>query len=253
MAGITLVAPHGYRAAEPLHREKHGAMGVAAANYQWCADINAIPLGAGELISASAHYPIAFTRDDETGEFMPVAVLGLRRAENLFVDTQGAWQANHYVPAAARCFPFCIATIPATDGRAPQRLVCVEPSGLSAEGERLFNADGSATALWQSTQQFLETVEAAKLKARVLCKRLDALGLLTPFEALALPRDGQRIRLHGLFRVDEEKLNAVPGKDLRVMLRKGELKAIYAHLLSLEQFATLLRLATGRQARAGKP
>ena len=48
------------------------------------------------------------------------------------------------------------------------------------------------------------------------------------------------MRLKGLFRVDEERLQAVPGRDLRVLMRKGELRAIYAHLLSLENFARLM-------------
>ncbi len=56
------------------------------------------------------------------------------------------------------------------------------------------------------------------------------------------------MRLQGLFRVDEEKMNAIPGKDLRVMLRKGELKATYAHLISLENFAALMELAVARDA-----
>ena len=82
----------------------------------------------------------------------------------------------------------------------------------------------------------------------MLCKRLESLGLFTPFEALALPRAGKRMRLQGLFRIDEEKMNAIPGKDLRVMLRKGELKAAYAHLISLENFAVLMELAVQRDA-----
>ena len=57
------------------------------------------------------------------------------------------------------------------------------------------------------------------------------------------------MRLQGLFRVDEERMNAIPGKDLRQMLRKGELKATYAHLVSLENFAKLMQLAVERDAR----
>ena len=118
-----------------------------------------------------------------------------------------------------------------------------------ADAPPLFAADGAPLPAWDTIQRLLEAIESARQQTRVLCKRLDALGLLVPFEALAMPRQGQRMRLQGLFRVDEERMNAIPGKDLRQMLRKGELKATYAHLVSLENFAKLMQLAVERDAR----
>ena len=253
MASLPVRAPLGYQKLVPLNREAHATLGLAAASQQWCAGLNAVHLNAAEFASAATSYPIAFARDDETGEFMPMAVLGLRSAENLFVDAQGRWLPRCYLPAYVRRYPFCIAEIPDREGRAPQRLVCFEDGQLVPGGEPLFDAGGKATPAWDNTQRLLEAIEASRQQTRVLCKRLESLGLFTPFEALALPRAGKRMRLQGLFRVDEEKMNAIPGKDLRVMLRKGELKATYAHLISLENFATLMELAVLRdqQTKAG--
>jgi len=250
MATLQIHAPLGYQRVVPLHRESHAALGLPPPSHHWCSKLNALPLNAAEFGSAAASYPIAFTRDGESGEFSPMAVLGLRSAENLFVDAEGQWLARCYLPAAVRRYPFCIAEIPDAKGRAPQRLVCVEEGALSANGQPLFTAQGEATPLWENTQRLLEAIETSRQQTRVLCKRLDALGLFTPFEALALPRAGKRMRLQGLFRVDEEKMNAIPGKDLRVMLRKGELKATYAHLVSLENFAALMQLAVERDQAA---
>ena len=92
-------------------------------------------------------------------------------------------------------------------------------------------------------QQLLEAVEGSRQQTRVLTRRLEALGLLVPFDAVAMPRQGDRMRLQGLHRVDEERLLQVPGRDLRTMMRKGELRAVYAHLNSLENFGRLLDLA----------
>ncbi len=248
-APLAVRAPLGYRQLIPLNREAHSKLGLAAPRYEWCAALNAVHLNAAEFASAAACYPIAFARDDDSGEFTPMAVLGLRNGENLFVDTQGQWLARSYLPAYVRRYPFCIAEIPDREGRQPQRLVCVEDGELTAGGAALFEASGQPTALWDNTQRLLEAIEASRQQTRVLCKRLDALGLFTPFEALALPRAGQRMRLQGLFRVDEEKMNAIPGKDLRVMLRKGELKATCAHLISLENFAALMELAVARDTQ----
>ena len=242
------LAPPGYGKLVPLDRQRHGSLGLPDGNdHRWCAGLNAVHVSAAEFAKAAADYPIAFVRDEDSGEYAPVAVLGLRSRQNLFVDAQGRWQPHRYLPAAVRRFPFCIAELPQPKGP-PQRLVCVEEARLARGGTPLFNADGSPSPAWQQTQRLLEAIEGARLQTRVLSRRVEALGLLTPFDALALPKQGQRMRLQGLFRVDEERLQAVPGRDLRLMMRKQELRAIYAHLLSLENFARLMDYALERDA-----
>lgn len=256
MTLIPIRAPLGYRQLVPLNREQHAALSLAPLSHRWCANLNAVHLNAVEFASAAADYPIAFARDEDTGEFLPMAVLGLRSAENLFVDAAGRWLPRCYLPAFVRRYPFCIAEIPDAEGRAPQRLVCFEEGTLVAGNTRadaasphiLFTAQGQATDTWDNIQRLLEAIENSRQQTRVLCKRLESLGLFTPFEALALPRVGKRMRLQGLFRIDEEKMNAIPGKDLRIMLRKGELRATYAHLISLENFAKLMELAVERES-----
>lgn len=248
MSPVSVRAPLGYKKLVPLNREAHAGLGLLPVSHHWCAGLNAVHLNAAEFASAAATYPIAFARDEETGEFVPMAVLGLRSAENLFVDTAGQWLPRSYLPAYVRRYPFCIAEIPDREGRAPQRLVCFEDGQLTAGGDALFDTSGTPTPRWDNTQRLLEAIEVSRQQTRVLCKRLESLGLFTPFEALALPREGQRMRLQGLFRVDEEKMHAIPGKDLRIMMRKGELKATYAHLVSLENFAVLMELAAQRPA-----
>lgn len=247
MAAISIKAPPGYQHLVPLHRETHASLGLHDQGHAWCAGLNAVPLASAEFASAAISYPIAFSRNDDTGEFSPLAVLGLRSGENLFVDTKGTWAPHSYVPAFVRRYPFCTAEIPNPKGGAAQRLVCFEQGSLVPGGQPLFNAKGEPSPLWEQTQRLLEAMESSRQQTRVLCKRLEALGLFTPFEALALPRAGKRMRLQGLFRVDEEKMNAIPGKDLRVMLRKGELRATYAHLVSLENFAPLMDRAVERE------
>lgn len=247
MAGsYQFLAPPGYGKLVPLDRQRHAAYGLPAGeDHRWCARLNAVHLNAVEFAKAAADYPIAFVRDEDSGEYAPVAVLGLRSQQNLFVGADGRWRRHCYVPATVRRHPFCIAELPQPKGP-PQRLVCVEEAGLARGGTPLFKADGSPSPAWEQTQRLLEAIEGARLQTRVLSRRIEALGLLTPFDALALPRQGQRMRLQGLFRVDEERLQAVPGRDLRVLMRKQELRAIYAHLLSLENFARLMDYALER-------
>jgi hypothetical protein len=247
-ARLQLIAPPGYGAVVPLDRQRHAGLGLPREpDYRWCGELNAVFVNAVEFLRAALDYPIAFIRDPRSREYTPVAVLGLGAAQNLFVDADGRWQAQRYVPAFVRRHPFCIAPLEPKDG-SPDRLVCVQEDRLVAGAATpLFDATGEPTAAWAPVMSLLEAVENARQQTRVLAKRLEAFDLLVPFDALALPREGGHLGLTGLLRVDEQRLEALPGKDLQTLARKGELRAIYAHLGSLENFARLLDLAVAQR------
>lgn len=238
---LTLVAPPGYGAVTPLDTRKHAGMGVAPdVGQAWMREINAVFINAAEMFKAALDYPIAFVREASSGEFVPMAILGLQAKQNLYVDAAGHWRAQTYVPAYVRRYPFCIALTGGSDA-APQHLVCVRESALSPRSKQpLFTVNGEPTPAWAPINQLLEAMEGARQQTRVLTRRLEALELLVPFEAVAVPKRGERSRLKGLYRVDEEKLAALTPRDMKTLQRKGELRAVYAHLLSLENFARLL-------------
>lgn len=238
---LTLVAPPGYGAVTPLDTRKHAGMGVdAAVGHAWMHEINAVFINAAEMFKAALDYPIAFVREASSGEFVPMAILGLQAKQNLYVDAAGHWREQTYVPAYVRRYPFCIA-LTGGSKTGPQHLVCVNESALSPRSPQpLFTVNGEPTPAWPPINQLLEAMEGARQQTRVLTRRLEALELLVPFEAVTVPKRGERSRLKGLYRVDEEKLAALTPRDMKTLLRKGELRAVYAHLLSLENFARLL-------------
>lgn len=244
---IKLISPPGYGVIAAVDKQRHAGLGVKPGlDYRWCSKLNAAFINAAEFGKAALDYPIAFARDSQSDEFVPMAILGLRQKENLFVEDSGQWREQCYVPAYFRRYPFCIAEVPMPDGAAAQQMVCVEEDQLVAMAMPLFGKNGEQTAAWEPIMRLLEAIENARQQTRVLTRRLEALGLLTPFDAVAMPKNGKPLRLQGLFRVDEEKLQQIPGKDLRTLMKKGELRAIYAHLVSLENFARLLDLGQGK-------
>ena len=248
MARIRLIAPPGYPAVVALEPRRHAGRGVAICQGQaWSAVLNAVPLSTAEMPKAALHYPLAFTRQPRSGELIPVAVLGLRKAQNLFVDPAGQWDPACYLPAFIRRYPFCVTRLPAAaDGPDPRTMICVVDSELVDEAPPLFDAQGHPTAAWEPWRKLIDTMEGARPHTRALCRRLEALDLLVPFDALSVPRAGERLRLSGLLRVDESRLGAVDGPGLRAMLEREELRCIYAHLLSLENFGALMRRAAAR-------
>lgn len=248
-ATAQLGSPAGYGPVTPLDKQRHAGHGLKPGlGHGWTAGLNAVAVSVSEFARAALDYPLAFVRDPGTGALFPVAVLGLQQ-QNLFVDGDGQWRAGAYLPAFVRRYPFCIADVAARDGQPEKRLVCLQEDQLSPKSERpLFDAKGEPTEAWKPILSLLEAIEADRPQTRLLGERLEALQLLVPFDALALPRGGQHLRLQGLFRVDEEKLRKLPGKEVRELLAKGFLRAAYAHLLSLENFARLLDLAHARTA-----
>src|SRR3546814_13489773 len=64
--------------------------------------------------------------------------------------------------------------------------------------------------------------------------RLTDLDLLVPFDAVHMAPDGRRHTLAGLYRVDEARLATMTAGILRDMFQSGEMRALYMHLLSLE-------------------
>lgn len=240
----SLIAPPGYGTVVPFDKARHAGLGLKAGrDYAWSRSLNAVYVSAVEFTRAALEYPIAFVRDASKDFFVPVAVLGLARDENLFVDAQGRWRPGHYVPAYFRRHPFCIADLPeSAAGAGKRQLVCVQEDQLAPGGAPLLDAQGQPTEEWEAIAKLLEAVEGARSATLAFAQRLDSLQLLAPFEALALPRDGAQLRLQGLHRIDEEKLRKLPPREARELLAKGDLRLAYAHLLSLENFAKLLDL-----------
>jgi hypothetical protein len=240
MVQVRLQAPHGYGAVVPLDRRRHAGLALRPDHSAaWCAQLNSVLLNAVEMPLAALDYPLAFVRDAQGGECWPAALLGLRAQQNLYVDERGRWRPGVYVPAIVRRHPFCVAAATAEDGETKQ-LICVQEDQLAPSDQPWFDARGEPTAAWTPWQKLIEAIESARAQTQAFVKRLDALGLLVPFEALALADQRPPLRLQGLWRVDESKLHALDEVPLKECLRRGELRAVYAHLLSLENFARLL-------------
>lgn len=223
-----------YREPVPLDRGTHRAKRlVPLARFERMATQNLAPVTVGEFADIAKEYVIAFvpvTPAAGAAEVTPVALLGLRQRENLFVEADGRWGAR-YMPAFLRRYPFFQS--PAPDGGAPAVMVDASYPGFSdSEGERLLGDDGEPTPLLQQTIRFLDEFERELQRTRAVCARIVQLGLLKPVNIdLKLP-DGQSFSASGLQVVDEAKLRELPADTAAELLRNGVLLLLHAHLLS---------------------
>lgn len=237
-----------YRRIVALDKDKHRQLRVGEIRkYDFAQQTNSVPLTAVEFFETAREYPIVFAQANTT-EHMPVALLGLRDKENLFVDRNGRWDAR-YIPAFVRRYPFA----PAEGGE--QLLVCIDeghPAVGAADGQLLFASNGSPTPFLDKGITFLRDYQAEAVRTRDFVKRLSELDLFTNVMARAELRGGGAYQLEGASVISETKYRALDKEVVEELFRKGWLALIDAHLLSLGNLGGLIdRLANSDRKKTG--
>jgi hypothetical protein len=249
MAAMQITPPFGYKRIVPLKRDQKIRLAAPGEVPEFARTLNAIPISFAEFGPAARDYPIVFTSSDSGKSFAAVAVLGLAGGENLFLE-DGRWARGLYCPAYVRRYPFCMAKVTLDKVEQQNRLICVEAEfAEGAAGELLFDAQGQPVEKWKGIERLITEFEADLERVRELCSILADYGLLEPFTMQATLNQGGAMQLTGMHRVTEPKLEALNAAQLRNLLKKGILGRIYAHLLSVDNFA---RLLDRRAARAAK-
>ncbi len=231
--------PFGYGEIVPLHRDQKVRLPAPGALPEFCRRVNAVPISYSEFGVACRDYPLAFITTDHGQTFIPVGVLGVTGGENLFLR-DGRWDNSAYLPAYVRRYPFCMARVTLNSVEQADRLICVEKASLSDDGQRMFDDSGAALPRWQPIEELLQEYEADLERSREMCGILADYALLEPFTLQASLKEGGATNLAGMHRVDEGKLEFLNAAQHRNLIRKGIMGRIYAHLISLENFARLL-------------
>lgn len=227
-----------------LNKEIHrGSKVVAPVGYGFARDTNSILLAGVEFVEAAKEYPIVFV-SAANDEVIPAAILGLRDMENVFVDSEGNWDAR-YIPAFARRYPFVLA-----DGSDGRFLICVDKGSLSEEeGQALFDENGEETPYLVNAKNFMQQYYEQNRQTALFTAKLKKLGLLTEMNAKAvLKKDNSSLMLGGFQVIDEKALRALKDKEALGLFKSGELAWIYAHLISMSNFSRLVDRVSERVA-----
>lgn len=209
--------------------------------FAFAAQAQSVPLGLAELEVAAQHYPVLFTSGPEP---MPVALLGLREGQNLFVGATGDWLADCYVPAYVRAFPFVFVQDPASQAL----FVGMEPDAAalaSDSGTPLFE-DARPTPALNEAVAFCTALREAVAAATTLGRALDAAGLLEEEEATINFTSGGAARVRGFKLVKAERLALLDDEVFLDWRRMGWLAAIYAHIHSAGRWQRLIELGAPR-------
>ena len=228
-----------YETPVALNRERHRHLKLAPATgkFNFAQRTNSVLLAATELADAALSYPVVFV-GNAGGPYALAAIVGLSDGQNLFLDADGSWAPDAYIPAFVRRYPFVLAE----DGNAGDDLtVCVDEAfpGLNGtDGEPLFDADGQSSPMLNGVIDFLRLFHTEMRNTHEFAKQLGELDLLTP-KVIEVERGGQKQAVDGIYIVDEAKLRALPDDVLARLVRNGSMQLIDAHLLSLKRVAGL--------------
>jgi hypothetical protein len=225
-----------YEAAVPVSHTRHGNWYLeVGTNYAFCRSVNSVPLMAAEFASAALEYAVVF---GGTGNVvMPVAVLGLRPGQNLYVTNQGSWPAK-YIPAFVRRFPFVFSS---RNDKA--FTLCIDEAfpgfNQSGRGERLFGDDGKPMPYVENVLKFLQQYQLEFQRTQGFCKKLQDLNLLEPMQAQINLGSGEGMALGGFSVMNRARLKTLSSDVLTDLVHSDELELIYTHLVSMRNFATM--------------
>lgn len=228
-----------YTAPMPLDGKRHGDLSLKRNfGFGFTRGVNAVPINLIEMPQICHYYPIAFSPDANA---TPVAVMGLRDNENLFLEPKGDWAENAYIPAYIRRYPFIFSELPQSD----QLTLCVDnnPEVLEkSPNQPFFDKDGKATELAQNALEFCKSYHAAAQQTILFSKEIAASGILIEREAQINIAGNRRINFSGFRIIDEQKLALLDDKVFLEWRKKGWLPFLYAHLFSGAQWQRLSRL-----------
>jgi hypothetical protein len=233
---------------QPL-TDKHRNWSVGVEDLNFVKELNSVPLLATEIPFAAAEYPVVFSATGNPGEYIPLALMGLRDGENLLLKDNGRLTPR-YIPAFIRRYPFVLAS---GNAGGDMLAVCIDEASKACDpegnrGQKLFNDAGEHSEYLKEVVEFLRDYHQRAELTKVFCNRLHELNLLESMQAQITfkNRKDADMKLGGFFVVRREKLKAIGEADILDLFKKDGLELIYSHLQSVGNINSLINLMSDR-------
>ena len=236
-----------YENPQPLTHENHAKFGVKQVSkpFEFMKKSHFMPITAPEFGSASSSYPLIFAGDDKT----PLAVMGIRPNENLFVE-DGQFNNLFYMPAFARRYPFVLAGDNAND----RFVVCVDEKAECVTKTKPTQAffDGDKPSQFTNEAfEFIKKLEKDRISTYNMINRFKDIDL---FDKKDMNFQGnnpdgspaERQKIADYFAITDDKLRGLDAKTLKELGDNGFLAVAYAHMISLGNWQRLVNMTLSR-------
>jgi hypothetical protein len=202
-----------------------------------------------EFVYIQREYPIFF-RKGSGGEFQAIALLGLDKSENLYLD-EPAWNAR-YVPAIHQRGPFLIGLHQTDSDREPMVHVHLDHPRISTtEGEPVFLPHGGHSPLLEHTNRMLQIIYHGDALAKPMFDAFEEAGLIEAIDAQVNLDDQVQYKLPDFFTISQDRLESLDGATLESLNRQGYLQLALFALNSLGNIEWLIELKN-RKRLAGR-
>ncbi|MES2824173.1 MAG: SapC family protein [Pseudomonadota bacterium] len=208
---------------------------------------NMAPVVISEFLKLVVQYPIAFTKNAETGRFVCVALFGFAAQENLF------WQNDQwhgiYTPLNIRRQPFFIGE------EHGNNIICIDTDSsclTNAQGdlrtaEKLFDAQGEETEYLVNAREMLAELVDGEKQTYEFIQTLLELKLIMPMSLDITFANQKQQQVQGLYTIDEDKLENLTSDALQMLQQKHYLKPIYIMTASLGHIYSLIQKKNERK------
>jgi hypothetical protein len=210
--------------------------------------VNQVLVFPTEFEAVQREYPIVF-RPDAEGALRPVALLGLARDENLFLDAEGEWQARH-IPALFQRGPFSIAAPENSEGEPMIRVDLDHPRVSRSEGSPVFLPQGGNSPYLEQVSGILRAIYLGHHLLAPMIAAFEAATLLVQVNLEVRVGETDVHGLSGVVTIDRERLAALSGDELAELHMAGFLQAAFFAAASLGNVQRLADLKGRRVAGA---
>jgi SapC len=202
-----------------------------------------------EFRDLQGEYPIFLHRDEASGRFLPMAMLGLEKDENLYLGQNG-WNAS-YLPLMIARGPFLIGFQQSSAGESGEKSrvisIDVEDSRVNdTTGEPLFQPFGGNSSYTDHVAQVLQRIDQGQADIQRLGEALHSHDLVEPFSLDIKLDNGVQHKMEGFYAIHEERLAALEGDVLSELSQSGVLQAAYMMIASLSNIRVLVNFKNAR-------
>ena len=209
---------------------------TAATGYERAANDAVAALVVEEVQTAVLAMPVAFIPQED--QFTIVAVQGLQPGKNLYVTTDGHWQAS-YIPAAYRAYPFAVAK-----KETGEPVLCFDQdSDLSNDlnGHLFYDEHGELSSEVKKIAEFLAQVIQNREITKTICSIFQQHNLIEPWP-ISYKKENIDQNVSGLYRINEQALKQLPANALKALSDAGALSVAYFQLLSTKHLPKLVEM-----------
>ena len=226
---------------ELLESAKHRNLQVNVSNYNTSENNkNTAHVSVGELSALIHEYPVFIAKDPESGQWQLLALFGLVRGENLFLDDT-KWRAT-YLPMDVQRRPFRL-LLP--EGEMLQNgHVAIDINSeqiCSHGGQGIFDEQGRETEFLQKIKQMFSTIMGATKQTQDILKVAEKNGLIKPFDMKIDVDNKEPILLNGLYSFDRTAVTELKGEALQECHDSGVLQICHLIISSTFHMNKLIR------------